>query len=256
MSAYPCCDLRRVVRLQFVPHRSPTSRTTLVVSTCGHKGCAGTRKVVRTGQASPGAEVLPRPQCRRRTVRDPDLAEHAVEVDLDRTFGDPQGPSNLLVGHPLADQDEDLALPGAEALALAPACRREQRLGDARIQRSLSPGGGRGVRGDVQFLPPWPPESSPASVPWPLSSTVDDAVAFELVERDVVASSVRRWSPSRRRRSRRDRGRRPCSMPSGWRYASRRRSTRWKPGSWGRTRWWQQRRRTSQGRWPRLQRGR
>ena len=54
---------------------------------------------------------------------------------------------------------------------------------------------------DVQFLPllpPWPPESSPASVPWPLSSTVAEEVARDeedvTVVRgdDVVASSESR----------------------------------------------------------------
>ena len=47
------------------------------------------------------------------------LLKHVPDVGLHRRFGDGQGPGDLGVGQPVADQDEDLALPGGEGAEIA-----------------------------------------------------------------------------------------------------------------------------------------
>src|SRR5450759_4098754 len=80
------------------------------------------------------AQVLVRPDGRTGAIGHADPAEDVTEMDLDRSFGDAQGPTDLLVGQTLCHQPQHLELTHAERVADPWRGRGQERPRHSRVQ--------------------------------------------------------------------------------------------------------------------------
>src|SRR3984957_12074487 len=90
----------------------------------------------------PAREVVPRPYRRACTVGDADATEHAADVGLHSGLTDAKVAGDLLVGQPPRHQPEHLQFAGAEFVYGARFGGGQESLGDTRVERCVTLGGG------------------------------------------------------------------------------------------------------------------